>query len=77
MKLLLIAAALFLAGCKDETPPHWEDVCTEQVFSHFITTFISTGKTMMPINTPVYRCAKTERKCVVGKDFMGVKECRG
>ena len=75
MRLLTLLAVLTLAACKDETPPHWEDVCVKQEFSHFITTFVTSGKVMVPTNTPVYRCAETERQCVVGADFQGDRQC--
>ena len=72
---LILTAALLLTACKDETPPHWEDVCVKQEFSHFITTFVMAGKAMVPVNTPVYRCTETERQCVVGADFQGDRQC--
>lgn len=67
--------AVAILAQHDETPPHWEEVCVKQEFSHVITTFVYVNKIMMPINTPVYDCMKTERQCVAGKDFDGVREC--
>ena len=78
MNPLKIAAALAIIGltaCKDETPPHWQNVCLETEFSHFITTFTYIGKVMVPIQTPIYRCVKMERRCLAGSDFEGDIKC--
>jgi hypothetical protein len=55
-------------------PPHWEDICIE---SHaemsYTTTFVNGNISMHPFFYDV--CDKTQRKCVVGSNYDGPKEC--
>lgn len=78
---LLLLAALTLAGCTDETPPHWADVC---VASHTKTgwTLIPIGGVGLPIGKNMSMvpatetvCDRTERRCVHGKDYKGKGQC--
>lgn len=72
---IAMLALLATASCKDETPPHFENVCVKEEFSYFITTFVQSGNAMIPIMTPVYECVETEVQCVYGDDYTGDKSC--
>lgn len=73
--LVLSILAIMLVACKNETPPHWADICVK---SHTI----MMPYTIMIGNTPsiqfmyVDSCDQYEKQCLVGKDYKGpIKDC--
>lgn len=72
----LVPIALVLAGCNDETPPRWKDVCVEWTTEMRLVPIPGVG---IPIGKmslmPTQVCTKKERRCIAGKDYRGKVGC--
>ena len=73
--ITVVVGIYLLAIRPDETPPHWEDVCVSEVFSHNYPLMVWTGKSFVTVQRPIYKCVETERQCLVGEDYKGEKVC--